>query len=117
MILNSIFFFLDYGSFKFIPILLDNRFSKLEHIFPKQLKNLHSHVIVAPSFSENIALLVDLTSQICTKIAKSFLEFFLEGIQSIVNVFHGIDSLLLVLLNFSKDDQLLVIVIFLEQKS
>ena len=58
---------------------------------------------MAPSLSEDLTFIIDLLGQVITELTKSILEFFLKGVESIVNIFHGKLRLLFVLLNLTKD--------------
>ena len=60
-------------------------------------------MVVPPGFSENLALVSQLTGQIITKILKSVLELILESVKNAVHVMHGLNSLLLVLLDLTID--------------
>lgn len=55
-------------------------------------------MIHAPSFPENVSLIVELTSQIVSKLPQTVLELLLERVENIVHVFHRLRCLLLVLL-------------------
>ena len=67
----------------------------------RDLIDLHSLVVVFPSFAEDVALLSQLSVKIIGKVLKSVLEFFLKLVQSIVNVVHCLNSLFFVLRNFT----------------
>ena len=60
-------------------------------------------MVVSPSLSENLAFVSQLTGQIITKILKSVLELILESVKDAVHVMHGLNSLLLVLLDLTID--------------
>ena len=59
-------------------------------------------MVVAPRLSEDFTFFIELTGQILSQIPKPVLEFFLERIQDVVDVVHGLDGLLLVFLDFTK---------------
>ena len=59
-------------------------------------------MVVAPSLPENLALIIDLLRQVIPELSKSILEFFLEGVECIMNIFHGKLRLLFVLLDLTK---------------
>ena len=66
---------------------------------------LHSLVVVGPSVSENLSLLVELPLEVIAKVVESLLELILESVESIVDVSHCFDGLLFVLLNFTRIDK------------
>ena len=58
-------------------------------------------MIHAPSFPENVTLVVELTSQIVSKLPQTVLELLLERVENVVYVAHRFRSLLLVLLDLT----------------
>ena len=62
-------------------------------------------MVVAPSLSKDLTFIVNLSSQIITKLAQSSLEFLLESVQSSMHILHSKLSLLLVLLNLTSSDE------------
>lgn len=56
---------------------------------------------MAPSFPENVTLLVELPRQVLAQVPQPILELLLEGIQDVVDVAHSLDRLLFVLLNLA----------------
>ena len=58
-------------------------------------------MIHAPSFPENVTLVVELTSQIVSKLPQTVLELLLERVENVVHVAHRFRSLLLVLLDLT----------------
>ena len=62
-------------------------------------------MVVAPSLSKDLTFIVNLSSQIITKLVQSILEFLLESVQSSMHILHGKLSLLLILLNLTSSDE------------
>ena len=70
-----------------------------------KLTHLHSFVVMSPSVAEDLTLIVELSSQIVAEISQSILEFFLELIEDVVDIVHGLNRLFFVLLNLTiKED-------------
>ena len=58
-------------------------------------------MVVSPSLAEDLAFLVQLALQVVTEILEASLELLLEVVEHVVNVVHGLHSLLLVLLDLT----------------
>ena len=58
---------------------------------------------MSPGVAEDLTLVIELSSQIVSKISQSVLEFFLESIEDVMDIVHGFNSLLFVLLNFTNN--------------
>ena len=58
-------------------------------------------MIHAPSFPEDVTLVVELTSQIVSKLPQTVLELLLERVENIVYIAHRLRCLLLVLLDLA----------------
>jgi hypothetical protein len=60
---------------------------------------------MSPCVAEDLTLIVELSSQIVAEISQSILEFFLELIEDVVDIVHGLNRLFFVLLNLTiKED-------------
>ena len=62
---------------------------------------LHSFMVVAPRLTENFTFLIQLSCQIFAQVSQPVLELLLERIQDVMHIFHGLDRLLLILLNLT----------------
>ena len=58
-------------------------------------------MVMSPRFAEDLALIVQLSGEIFAQIAQSVLELFLEGVQDVVHILHGLHRLLLVFLDLT----------------
>ena len=97
VVLDSVTLFLLNSSLKRIPT--GNSFNYQDpHVL---CHHLHSLVVDTPLLAEDSTLFIDLASQVVTQLSQPVLKFFLEGVQGIMNVAHGISRLLLVLLNLT----------------
>ena len=63
-------------------------------------------MIHAPSFPEDVTLVVELTSQIVSKLPQTVLELLLERVENVVYVAHRFRSLLLVLLDLTVENDM-----------
>ena len=60
---------------------------------------------MSPCVAEDLTLIVELSCQIVAEISQSILEFFLELIEDVVDIVHGLNRLFFVLLNLTiKED-------------
>ena len=58
-------------------------------------------MVVAPGLAEDFAFVIQLSREIFAQISQPVLELFLERIEDVVHVSHGLHRLLLVLLNLT----------------
>ena len=66
---------------------------------------LHSLVIVFPLFAEDLAFLLDLGLDVITQLLQPLLELFLESVEGCMDVVHGFDCLLPILLDLTRLDR------------
>ena len=62
-------------------------------------------MIVFPLFAEDLTLRLDLGLDVVSELLQPLLEFFLKGVEGCMDVVHGFDRLLPILLDLTRLDQ------------
>ena len=62
-------------------------------------------MIVFPLFAEDLAFLLDLRLDVITQLLQPLLELLLESVERCMDVVHGLDCLLPILLDLTRLDQ------------
>ena len=62
-------------------------------------------MIVFPLFAEDLAFLLDLGLDVITQLLEPLLELFLESVKGCMDVVHGFDCLLPILLDLTRLDR------------